>query len=101
MKNQTFLSKGSNKPIRVIFYTEYNHPGYWFAQALEHNVFARGTDLDDLKINFELTLELEAKLAGGLKNIPPAPQKFHNMWDERETNFELTNPESVTYRIAA
>jgi hypothetical protein len=61
--------------IRVIIYKSSCR---WFAQGLEHDICVQAQNIDDLPGRFEVAVRLEAE--DGLKRIPPAPLRFHDMW---------------------
>lgn len=86
--------------IRVILFKDGDA---WIAQGLEHDICAQAPSMNELYGRFEVAVHLESEEVGGLDRIPPAPAKFHEMW---ETKAAAHNPEWETddfyeYAIAA
>lgn len=70
--------------------------GLFVAQCLEHDICVQGADVDQLKDRLEKTIELERAARGGtLDGIAPAPEAFHNIWNQSQglggdpTGFEV------------
>lgn len=69
--------------LRVLLFQE---QGYWFAQALEFDISARGKSVAEAQENFSLTAVIDLKISlektgeefGG---IDPAPDRFHKMFE--------------------
>ena len=65
--------------LRVVIYKD---DDCWFAQALEHNVFASGADRNESIENLKHTINLENEFKGGVKRLPQAPEIFFEMWED-------------------
>jgi hypothetical protein len=73
------------EPIRVIVFQDC---GKWVAQCLEHDIGAQADDIDTLGDRLIVTLKAEVNEAIARKTqpfagIPPAPERFHLMWERR------------------
>ncbi len=78
--------------LRVIVFQD---DGLWVAQCLEHDIGAQATDVDTLMARFEVVMKAECKtsIENGtmlLAGIPPAPERFQNMWERRARAVDVT-----------
>jgi len=69
--------------------------GQWIAQCLEYDIAAQGPDLDTVHERFDVTLKAELKESvekhgKPFAGIPPAPDRYHRMWERRVRSFELS-----------
>lgn len=62
--------------LRIVVFKEED---MFVAQCLEHDVAVQAPDMSTLQRRFEATLVHEG---AGLEQLPPAPDRFHKMWDE-------------------
>ncbi len=72
--------------IRVVCFQD-KETDTWFAQCLEHDIAAFGSDLDEVQENLLATLDAEAKYtiqkSGKIfDGIGPAPKEFFDRWDK-------------------
>lgn len=75
--------------LRVVIFSE---EGKWIAQCLEYDIGAQADTLDDLITFLELTVkhemrESEVRNGEPFAGIPPAPERFHKMWERRSGAF--------------
>lgn len=77
--------------IRVLLFQE---DGFWVAQGLEHDICAQAKTLEDVQINFGVSVQLECKEEGGIQRLPKAPQYFQDKWNERAGNFRPNDAKS-------
>ena len=68
----------SKEPMRVLIYTD---DDCWFAQVLEHNVFASGANREEAIENLKLTIKLENECEGGVERLPEAPDFYFEQWE--------------------
>lgn len=80
----------NGKTLRIVVFHE---DGMLIAQCLEHDICTQGPDIETLKSRMDCLIQ--AELAEG-QDIRPAPDRFHQMWDEPPTNGAGDN-----YRLAA
>jgi hypothetical protein len=64
----------------------------WVAQCLEYDIGAQAADLDTLRDRLEATVRAELlesvqRQKEPFAGIPPAPDRFHRMWDHRAQSF--------------
>jgi hypothetical protein len=70
----------------------------WVAQALEHDICAQAPDLPTLRLRFLATVraEIEESEQSGrapLEGIPPAPDRFFKLWDQRSKFVDSSSDE--------
>ena len=83
MFRKLFYRFWSRKKLRVLIIHEY---GWVVAQCLEYDVCAQGKTVHDALTHLTLALvELEKdslqRHGHAFAHIKPAPEKFHNMWN--------------------
>lgn len=71
--------------LRVVIFKDGD---LWIAQALEHDICARATDLKKLKARFGTVVHLEREHSkrnnkDPFAGIDPAPKHFFDLWEER------------------
>ena len=80
---------------------------FWIAQCLEYDIGAQARGIRDLLDNFELAFK--AELAESFKqtgkpfgDVPPAPRKFHDIWDDDKAKLEkqVIERSEIDYRLA-
>ena len=82
----------TSNTIRVIVFKD---EGLWVAQCLEYDIGAQADDLDALSDRLLVTLKAEInesveRHGEPFAGIPPAPKRFHLMWDRRPRSIEVT-----------
>lgn len=71
-----------NRVLRVIvFQEEFEEEKKFIAQCLEKDICVQGKDLEELFKRLSTTIYLEVP---HMENIPSAPGKFFEMWEEGE-----------------
>jgi hypothetical protein len=72
----------------------------WAAQCLEYDIGVQAPDLDTLQ--FRLSVALDAEMHEGIDRhgapfagIEPAPEHYHQMWEEGSGTFQPTNPHPI------
>lgn len=91
------------EPIRVVVFED---AGSLIAQCLEHDICVSAEDEETLKRRFatvfvaewNLTLERHGE---PLACIDPAPQEFHDMWDEADVVTLMSRPTPIAMAHAA
>lgn len=77
----------SNESLRVVIFREGDA---WVAQCLEFDIYAKASNLDDLRARMIATLDAEASYSRSkgrqpFAGIDPAPQHYQAMWDQRSS----------------
>lgn len=67
--------------MRVIIFEDH---GYWYGQCLEHDILARGDNIEAMLENLALTIDAEGamRVPDGLSGIAPAPAEYQRLWAE-------------------
>lgn len=86
--------------LSVLLFRRDNDPDTWIAQALEHNIVAHGSDINQAKVAFERTVSGYFKLARThdqkpFASLKPAPRVFWDTW------FDLAQQNVQAERISA
>lgn len=87
-----------SRGVRVIVYQD---SGMWVAQCLEYDIGAQASNLDTLHVRLAVALEAERQMsleASGqpFAGIGPAPQRFHEMWEQRSGEFRPSRPSKTS-----
>ena len=96
------IDMGDIERIRVIVYRDAD---LWVAQALEYDIGAQADDPETLVTRLEVTMraeiEMSVKLHGKpLAGIEPAPQHFHDKWDDCGEEFTPVRKPSMPLEMA-
>jgi hypothetical protein len=75
--------------------------GTWCAQCLEHDIAAEAATLDDLKIELEQVLSVQAELSlergqEPYSTIPSAPAKYFAMYEALERANSVDDPHPIS-----
>ena len=84
----------------------------WVGQCLEVDIAAQGDDLKSVQDRLLVTIEAEAQECRNrgvfpFEGIDPAPQEYHDMWDQKASGFRQTTsidgdrPLTVEQAVAA
>lgn len=82
----------ATKKLRVLLFKE---DGWWVAQCLEHDIAAQAKTLAAVEFEIQrlIVLQLFASAHEGARpiaEIPPAPERFHRLYEDEAERIELT-----------
>lgn len=81
--------------LRIVVYKEDN---IFIAQCVNYDICAQAETVDELQSNMECLIELEMNDSN--QELDPAPERFHNMWEENQ-RLSTISTNSNEYRMIA
>lgn len=96
------MASSRNDVLRCVIFREGD---MWVAQGLEHDICVQGCDIDTLNERLEDTIAAEARYARSigkddLSHIPPAPDHFFQMYNERSKTTTLKGSDDGRVELA-
>lgn len=72
--------------LRIVVYKE---DEVFVAQCLEYDICTQAADRTTLRERMDCLIDLEVtEMQGKGQGLDPAPERFHNMWEQRSRSYK-------------